>query len=140
MRVIPIYISPLRKRKGDIPLLVNFFLKQAIDEGFRPAEVSNAAMGRMMDYTWPGNVRELQGALRFALIKSREKLIQPEDLPMELKALVDTPGPGPLKKLDIDRVKDALTRTGGNKTRAATLLGVGRATLYRFLVDFPDAS
>jgi sigma-54 dependent transcriptional regulator, acetoin dehydrogenase operon transcriptional activator AcoR len=140
LKVVPIRLSPLRKKRGDIPLLANYFLKQAIGEGFRHAEISNAAMASMIEYSWPGNVRELQGAIRFALIKSREDLIQPDDLPMELRTPVDAPGPGPSKKLDVERVREALIRTGGNKTRAAGILGVGRATLYRFLVDFPDVS
>jgi sigma-54 dependent transcriptional regulator, acetoin dehydrogenase operon transcriptional activator AcoR len=140
LRVMPIHLPPLRKRKEDIPLLVNYFLKKAIDEGFHAAEISGAAMALMMDYPWPGNVRELQGAVRFALIKSRGDMIQPDDLPMELKDRAETPVPGPSKKLEAERVKAALTKSGGNRTRAAKILGVGRATLYRFLVDFPDVS
>jgi sigma-54 dependent transcriptional regulator, acetoin dehydrogenase operon transcriptional activator AcoR len=140
LKVVPIRILPLRKRKSDIPLLVNHFLKQAIDEGFRFAEISRAAMAAMMDYSWPGNVRELQGAIRFALIKSRDELIRQEDLPMELRSRPDACLPGPSKKLSPERVKDALKQSGGNRTKAAGLLGVGRATLYRFLEDFPDVS
>jgi sigma-54 dependent transcriptional regulator, acetoin dehydrogenase operon transcriptional activator AcoR len=140
LKVVPIRILPLRKRKGDIPLLVNHFLRQAIDEGFRFAEISNTAMASMMDYSWPGNVRELQGAIRFALIKSRGNHIQPEDLPIELRPRTDSSIPGPSKKLSHENVKTALTQSGGNKTRAAHLLGVSRATFYRFLKDFPDVS
>jgi sigma-54 dependent transcriptional regulator, acetoin dehydrogenase operon transcriptional activator AcoR len=140
LKVVPIRLLPLRKRKGDIPLLVNHFLKQAINEGFRSAEISNSAMAAMMDYSWPGNVRELQGAIRFALIKSRGDLIQPEDLPIELKPRPDSSVPGPSKKLNPEKVKSALKQSGGNRTKAAGLLGVGRATLYRFFEDFPDVS
>jgi sigma-54 dependent transcriptional regulator, acetoin dehydrogenase operon transcriptional activator AcoR len=140
LKVVPIKLPPLRKRKGDIPLLVNRFLKQAIDEGFRPAGASDAAIAAMMDYTWPGNIRELQGAIRFALIKSKGNIIQPEDLPMELRPRPDACLPGPAKKLNPERVKEALKQSGGNRTGAAKLLGVGRATLYRFLEVFPDVS
>lgn len=140
LKVVPIYLPPLRKRKGDIPLLVDYFLKMAADEGLGPMEISGDAVSLMMDYAWPGNVRELQGAVRFALIKSRGGLIRDEDLPEELRDRDNPHVPGPSRKLDIETVKEALTRSGGNKTRAARILGVGRATLYRFLVDFPDVS
>jgi sigma-54 dependent transcriptional regulator, acetoin dehydrogenase operon transcriptional activator AcoR len=140
LKVVPIKLPPLRKRKGDIPLLVNRFLNHAIDEGFRPAGMSGAAIAAMMDYQWPGNIRELQGAIRFALIKSRGNIIQPEDLPMELRPRLDACLPGPVKKLNPERVKDALKQSGGNRTSAAKLLGVGRATLYRFLESSPDVS
>jgi len=119
---------------------VNHFLNHAIDEGFRPAGMSGTAIAAMMDYQWPGNIRELQGAIRFALIKSRGNTIQPEDLPMELRTRSEACLPGPSKKLNPERVKDALKQSGGNRTSAARLLGVGRATLYRFLESSPDVS
>ena len=141
LKVIPVYLPPLRRRKADIPLLVDHFLKKAADEGLRRLEVSGPAMALMMDYPWPGNVRELQGAIRFALIKSRGDKIQVKDLPVELRSGADIdPVPGPRKRLTLERVKSALAKSGGNRTRAARILGVGRATLYRFLVDFPDVS
>ena len=92
----------------------------------------------MMDYPWPGNVRELQSAIRFALVKSRGRQIRVSHLPLELQELPDTgPTRGPSKKLDIYRVKEALKKSGGNKAKAARILGVGRATLYRFLQEHP---
>jgi len=97
-------------------------------------------MSLLMDYGWPGNVRELQSAVRFAVIKSRGEMIGPEDLPVEIRNRRKTPVPGPAKKLDMERVNAALRESGGNRSRAAKVLGVGRATLYRFLVDFPDVS
>ena len=93
----------------------------------------------MMDYKWPGNVRELQNAIQFAIVKSDGKIILPEDLPIELRELANIRSfRGPSKKLDIDRVRIALKETGGNKAKAARLLGVGRATLYRFLGNSPE--
>jgi sigma-54 dependent transcriptional regulator, acetoin dehydrogenase operon transcriptional activator AcoR len=140
LKVVPIKLPPLRKRKQDIPLLVNHFLKHAIDEGFRPAGISREAIAAMMDYSWPGNIRELQGAVRFALIKSKGGVIQMEDLPMELRSRPDTCLPGPSKKLSPERVRAALKQSGGNRSNAAKLLGVGRATLYRFLESSSDVS
>jgi transcriptional regulator of acetoin/glycerol metabolism len=95
----------------------------------------------MMDYPWPGNVRELQSAIRYALVKSRGMTIRPQHLPLELDGWKKTlPSRGPSKKLGLNRVRDALDRAGGNRAKAARSLGVGRATLYRFLKDHPDVS
>ena len=99
------------------------------------------ALAMMMDYHWPGNVRELQNAVQFSIVRSRGDVIQPEDLPMELKEfIVEKPRRGPARKLDTPMVKAALIKTGGNKAKAAKLLGVGRATLYRFLGSQPHAT
>jgi transcriptional regulator with PAS, ATPase and Fis domain len=141
LKVIPIHLPPLRERKNDIPLLVEHFLKQASEEGQKATDVSKDALATMTDYHWPGNVRELQSAIRFALVKSKGRIIRPADLPMELIALEKAPASqGPPRKLDLKSVRDALIQSGGNKAKAARLLGVGRATLYRFLADFPDVS
>jgi len=140
LKVMPIYIPPLRKRRGDIPLLAGHFLKKAVDEDLCSEGISGPAMSLLMDYGWPGNVRELQSAVRFAVIKSRGEMIRPEDLPVEIRNRRETPVPGPAKKLDMERVNAALRESGGNRSRASKALGVGRATLYRFLVDFPDVS
>jgi sigma-54 dependent transcriptional regulator, acetoin dehydrogenase operon transcriptional activator AcoR len=140
LKVMPIYIPPLRKRRNDIPLLAEYFLKKTADEGLCSSGISGRAMSLLMDYNWPGNVRELHGAVRFAVIKSRGDTIKPEDLPVEVRNTSGATVPGPAKKLDTERVKAALTESGGNRSRAARILGVGRATLYRFLMDFPDVS
>jgi len=92
-----------------------------------------------MDYHWPGNVRELQNAVLFSIVKCSGSMIKPNDLPMELKASKnDTTKRGPSGKLDIESVNNALIKTGGNRAKAARLLGVGRATLYRFFKDHPE--
>ena len=139
INVVPIHLPPLRERKIDIPLLIDNFLENASNKGHQSAELSKKAMAIMMDYSWPGNVRELQSAIRYALIKSGGRLIQPQHLPEEMANWKDTrPARGPSRKLDYNTVKAALAGSGGNRTKAARLLGVGRATLYRFLSDFPD--
>jgi transcriptional regulator with PAS, ATPase and Fis domain len=136
LNVVPINLPPLRDRKDDIPFLVEHFLDKAAKEGQGSQGISQEALSLMMDYTWPGNVRELQSAIRYALIKCKGGLIRPPDLPVELKRHgVGYAAKGPSRKLGKDRVRAALTKTGGNKAKAARLLGVGRATLYRFLAD-----
>ena len=140
LNVIPIHLPPLRERKTDIPLLLEHFLKDAADRYARePLKLSARALSLMLDYRWPGNVRELQNAIQFAFVKCGGKVIHPEDLPLELREAADVCGRrGPARKLIPDAVRKALARTGGNKAKAAKLMGVGRATLYRFLNDHPE--
>lgn len=139
INVFPIHIPPLRQRKGDIPLLLEHFLEKARMEVQKAANFSDEALGIMVNYPWPGNVRELQSAIRFAIVRCRGRIIQPENLPMELRNWKDTRSSrGPSGKLDTQSVRAALTQTGGNKAKAARLLGVGRATLYRFLARFQN--
>ncbi|MDL2269124.1 sigma 54-interacting transcriptional regulator [Desulfosarcina sp. OttesenSCG-928-A07] len=142
LNVIPIHIPPIRERRADIPLLADFFLSKApAIAGQRPSlRVSREALNLLMDYSWPGNVRELQNAIQFAIVRCQGKIIHPDDLPIELKRLVVPKAKrGPVRKLDPEKVVAALAKTGGNKARAAKVLGVGRATLYRFLADYPGA-
>ena len=140
LNVIPIHIPPIRERKSDIPLLVDHFLSKApMVKGQRPIRIAQEALNMLMDYAWPGNVRELQNAVQFAIVRCQGKVIRPDDLPLELKGVVcEKPKRGPVRKLDAEMVKAALVKTGGNKARAAKVLGVGRATLYRFLGDHPQ--
>jgi sigma-54 dependent transcriptional regulator, acetoin dehydrogenase operon transcriptional activator AcoR len=141
LNVFPVILPPLRSRRNDIPLLTEHFLDKAAKRGQKTAGVSHEAMAIMMDYSWPGNVRELQNAIHFALVKAKGKTIRTEDLPLELKQRsVPNCKPGPSKKLDPDSVLAALKKAGGNKSKAAKVLGVGRATLYRFLGQTPNVS
>jgi DNA-binding NtrC family response regulator len=138
LNVVPIELPLLRQRKNDIPLLAEEFLRQASDEGQKTAGLSKKALAIMIDYPWPGNVRELQNAIHYALVKCKGRMIRAEDLPLELR--VRSSRRGPSRKLNEEMVREALQATGGNKAKAARHLGVGRATLYRFLEDFPHVS
>jgi PAS domain S-box-containing protein len=140
LNVIPIHMPPLRDRKIDIPLLIERFLQEAGERyGRDTIKVSDRAMSLMLDYQWPGNVRELQNAIQFAFVKCNANIIEADDLPIELRE-AEAPNirRGPSKKLNSESVTSALIKTGGNKAKAAKLLGVGRATLYRFLADHPN--
>jgi PAS domain S-box-containing protein len=140
LNVVPIHLPPLRDRKNDIPFLVAHFLEKAVKEGIKPVGFSKEAMAKLMDYSWPGNVRELQNAVHFALVKVKGRLIHPENLPLEIRRERIGYTPGPPLKLERDAVTAALRQSGGNKTKAAKILGVGRATLYRFLDTMLDVS
>jgi PAS domain S-box-containing protein len=142
LNVIPIHIPPLRERRNDIPLLVDHFLEQvARRSGQQMPAMSAEALNVMVEYGWPGNVRELQNAVQFAIVRSDNRTIVADDLPLELRRIKEnTLRRGPAKKLTARSVRQALLKTGGNKARAARELGVGRATLYRFLNENPDVA
>ncbi|MFN2358243.1 MAG: sigma-54 interaction domain-containing protein [Desulfotignum sp.] len=153
LNVIPIALPPLRNRKTDIPLLAAHFLKQAEQENDNPVPaLADETMNVLLDYDWPGNVRELKNVIQFSVVRSRGKKILPSDLPPEISQTTggslapirshihdDTDTGFGNGKLDAQSVKAALTKTGGNKSKAARVLGVGRATLYRFLTNNADA-
>jgi len=136
--VIPLFIPPLRQRQGDIPLLAEFILNTAIYElGREPMTLSASALDVMLDYDWPGNVRELQNAIQFAIVQCKGFVIMPDHLP---PMLLNKDGIRQTKrkrarkrKIDMKSVSQALDRANGNKVKAASYLGVSRATLYRFL-------
>lgn len=136
LNVFPIRLPPLRERKNDIPLLAAHFLGEAAERGQKSRGFSKEALGALMDYSWPGNVRELRNAVHFSLVTARGGLIYPDHLPLELRQeACSGVKPGPSKKLEAGAVAAALQQVGGNKSKAAKLLGVGRATLYRFLAE-----
>ncbi|MBW1865529.1 MAG: sigma 54-interacting transcriptional regulator [Deltaproteobacteria bacterium] len=140
LNVIPIAVPPLRERKTDIPLLVDHFLKQFPGhKGRKEFKIADKALSMMMDYRWPGNVRELQNCIQFSIVRCKGSMIRPTDLPLELKQFTPKKSKrGPSRKLDPLAVKEALIKTGGNKVKAAILLSVRMATLYRFIGKHPN--
>ncbi len=141
LNVVPFRLPPLNKRKSDIPLLVDHFLQQAAKTYNRgPISVSADAMAMLAGHGWPGNVRELQNVVHFAFVKAKGEEISPRHLPPEVNSGPFKTSRGPSRKLNRSSVAAALKKTGGNKAKAARILGVGRATLYRFLNDFPNVN
>lgn len=143
-----IEVPPLRERKEDIPILVSFFLNKVISEVHREIPIiSSEAMKYLVEYPYPGNVRELKNIIERILILSQNRVIEVEDLPLELKMSSDTlenrtiAGVGPLKEIlekelynlnEVEKVVIAMSlqKTRWNKQEAAKLLGIGRTTLY----------
>jgi len=139
INVVPINLPPLRERKEDIPLLVRYFIETVSENGQKNATVTKEALSLLTNYAWPGNVRELQSAIRHTLVKSKGSMIQPRDLPAELRSRkMNHTLKGSSRKLNYQIVNQALLKTGGNKAKAAKLLDVGRATIYRFLAQHPE--
>ncbi len=133
LNVVPLKLPPLRERPNDIPLLLEYFLEQARGRGQSAPRFSPEAVAVMRQYPWPGNVRELQNAVHYVLAGGQGEVAGPDDLPPEIRQ--GRPPRGPALKLNPEAVTAALQQCGGNKVKAARLLGVGRATLYRFLVS-----
>jgi sigma-54 dependent transcriptional regulator, acetoin dehydrogenase operon transcriptional activator AcoR len=134
--VVPIEPPPLRERRLDIALLTDHFLEVvATETGRELMTVSPKSIEALTRYPWPGNVRELRNAIEYAYVKCHTGSIEPEHLPPEIREHEDKPAttPGPTSKLTREQIVVALAKAGGNKKRAAELLGVGRATLYRNL-------
>ncbi len=147
LAVIPVEVPPLRRRSGDVPLLVGHFVRRLSRDLGRPIEgVEPTAMRQLEAYTWPGNVRELRNVVERAVILSRGPTISIADLPPEVAGAASQSGTSGLSRgifllpdegidlagLERDLVRQALERTNGNQSAAARLLGIGRYALrYR---------
>ncbi len=146
INVVPIAIPPLRERKEDIPLLVDFFLNLFRQHQGKPLPgLSKKAMDMIVAYAWPGNVRELRNVLEYATIVTTDELIRPEHL--RLPASQPSAGSHETGKIEfrvslapeelsLDAItmkvlEIALTRCNGNKSQAAALLKVNRKMFYR---------
>jgi DNA-binding NtrC family response regulator len=141
LNVITLHLPPLRERPGDIPLLAEHFLKGLAERnGGEPLRLSEAAMERLQRYDWPGNVRELENALERAAVLTRGREIDVDALPARI---VEPPPPAlvadrPPVNPTLDLIERAyilwvLQAEGGNKARAAEVLGIDPSTLYRKL-------
>jgi transcriptional regulator with PAS, ATPase and Fis domain len=133
--VMPVLVPPLRHRRGDIPLLADYFLKTFCEDAYRGnASLSQATLSLLKAYEWPGNIRELQNVLQYALVNCPGDTIEPEHLPATIFGICGQLNFGRQRRAKITEsdVIGALQKAGGNKRRAAEILGVSRSTLYRF--------
>lgn len=139
LNVVHIDLPPLRERKEDIPLLVSFFINKLNDEkGYMCRGITRDAMQVLMEYPWPGNVRELENALEAGMALTETGFIEAKYLPAFLllsppedSGYYRIPKDASLGEIERDVIRLALERTGGNKTRAARMLGIGLRTLQR---------
>jgi transcriptional regulator with PAS, ATPase and Fis domain len=140
LKVIEIYIPPLRSRKSDIPLLAMALLRQSAERhNLSMPEVEPEVIQRLKTYRWPGNVRQLKNMMESLLIICHDK-ITVDDLPPEFERVKDGVCstlelclPMELSEMEEEVIKRTLELTGGNKTKTAFLLGIGRRTLQRKL-------
>jgi DNA-binding NtrC family response regulator len=129
LNVVNIYVPPLRLRKEDIPLLVNYFIKKyCLSMNRQAVTIENAALKRIEEYDFPGNVRELENMIERAIVVGNGKKITLKDLPME-KAIA-TSSVESLDDLERTHIGVILNKYGWNISRAAKALKVDRVTLY----------
>jgi len=139
LNVIRILLPPLREHREDIPLLVQHCLRKHHRAGPRLEGIEPDALDLLMRHAWPGNVRELENVVESALALAPGPRLRVADLPIgRLPAARGLAGPLPALELSLDAyercaLERALVETGGDATRAARLLGLGRSTLYRKL-------
>jgi len=143
LNVISLRVPPLSERRQDIPLLAGFFIaRYAPPMGKAVTGVSSEAVRRLMAYDYPGNIRELENIVQRAVIMAKGELIEPGDLPRDLRgeapALVKREGPEliPLEELERRHIEAVLDHEGGNKTKAAEILGIDRVSLWRKLKKY----
>ncbi|MFO0551519.1 MAG: sigma 54-interacting transcriptional regulator [Polyangiaceae bacterium] len=143
LRVIPLFLPPLRERPNDVALLVEKLLADLHRRGLRRiARVSEGALRALEAYPWPGNIRELRNVLTYAYAVGDGDVLDLADLPTEVSgtegaALGDVlvspavSSPAPVVDDESKRISDALRRASGSRDRAAKLLGMSRVTLWR---------
>jgi transcriptional regulator with PAS, ATPase and Fis domain len=140
LKVFPLTIPPLRERTDDIPLLASHFIDKCSHVTKRAIkEITPDAMALLIGYSWPGNVRELENVIQRMMVVSKGQSLEVQDLPPEMRSekshsKMEAKGLKGISRESAELVEkrtilDALSKTGGNVTRAAKTLGISRATL-----------
>jgi len=151
LNVVTIWLPPLRERKEDIPLLVDYFVAKYAEKYKKDVRgVSKEVLELFLDYDWPGNVRELENAVARGVIVTSAPLILIEDLPQTLRDKTKQERQGEVKvegqleeenlnlpklieKIEKEAIIKALEKAEGNKTKAAQILGISRKSLFNKL-------
>jgi DNA-binding NtrC family response regulator len=150
LKVIPIHVPALRERKDDVPLLVNYFVDRFNRElGKKVKPVGREVMEALVKYDWPGNVRELKNVIERAMLLDAEDEILLDHLPGEIyrgetvrtgtdeaARVLTSFYPMTLREMERVQIERTLQQTNGNKSKAATILGISRQTLREKLKQF----
>jgi two-component system response regulator HydG len=147
LKVVSIKLPPLRARREDIPLLIDYFLKEfSASHGKRVTGISPVARKALMAYSWPGNVRELKNTIESMVVMDYDGTLDVDDLTEELQSTtpVSNEGgssPSHLVGQSLDEVEkyyigETLKLTNGNREEAARMLGIGERTLYRKIKEY----
>jgi DNA-binding NtrC family response regulator len=134
LNVVRIVLPPLVDRRGDVPLLAHYFLKKYNERYGQQGRLTESGLRALENYSWPGNVRQLQHMLERLCILAPQGKIDDASVheAIELTEPRDTSGEA-LADVESDQIRRVLAATGGNKSRAAKILGIERKTLYRKL-------
>lgn len=142
---VTIAIPPLRERRGDIPILIHFFLQQACEKHSKEIEgITNAAQQALMNHPWPGNVRQLKTTVENMVILAASKTLDVDSIPDDIRPQTlqaPTPVSGGLEGMSLEQaerelIRSTLKSTNGNREQAAKLLGIGERTLYRKIREY----
>jgi two-component system response regulator HydG len=145
LNVIHVHIPPLRERPFDIPLLVEHFINKIAEKsGQAPLNVPPETLATLTTYSWPGNARELENVIERACALATGPNLTPGDLPERVRSNGQTGAliarareqRMTLRELEKEYIVEALRMTGGNKSRAAEILGIDRRTLHRKLDEY----
>jgi DNA-binding NtrC family response regulator len=140
INVVEIQMPPLRERSDDIPLLTAEFVKEFCLRENKTLLISDEVMGIFRNHSWPGNIRQLRNVIERAVVLANRETITTRELPGELKSHRRRPSRAldparTLKAMEAEAIRDALQRSGGNKSKAARMLGISRKAFYRKLKD-----
>jgi DNA-binding NtrC family response regulator len=131
LNVFTVFIPPLRERKGDIPLLANYFTQKYSRVMGKPiTSISPEAMDTIVRYNWPGNVRELENAIERAMVVGKPPAIRPEDLPYQLTERNHVLPSGSIAAVEKAHIASVLDQNRWNISRSAEILQIDRVTLY----------
>jgi DNA-binding NtrC family response regulator len=134
LNVVRIVIPPLRDRRGDVPLLARFFLNKYNTRYKQSARLMESGLKALQECTWPGNVRQLQHLVERLTILAPGGRIDAEAVQHALAAMEAREEPvETLAEAEEEQIRRVVAATGGNKSRAAQILGIERKTLYRKL-------
>jgi DNA-binding NtrC family response regulator len=134
LRIVEVVLPPLRERPSDIPLLAQHFVHRASVELHRPEpRIGEDALAALLQHEWPGNVRELENCLTRALVLASGGVIRVEHLGLHVREHDATEGFPTLEALEGEHLARALALAGGNRTKAAEILGVSKPRLYRMM-------
>jgi len=138
LNVITINVPPLKDRMEDIALLARYFIKRFSTDFSPVKDISKEALACLENYDWPGNVREQENVIRRAMALGKGEIILPEDLPSNIYVSpskssqdVDNITGDSLAAFERAAIHNALKKSGNNRKKAAQILGIGEATLYR---------
>ncbi|MBN1902036.1 sigma-54-dependent Fis family transcriptional regulator [Candidatus Sumerlaeota bacterium] len=145
LAVVEIFIPPLRERKDDILPMARYFIKKlAKNLKIANLRLDASTLDILQEYTWPGNIRQLENALERAAVVCRNGVILPENLPANISRYSDpTQGiyslESSLEQVERQHIKNILAHTGGNRTKAAQVLGISAATLWRKMKEMGES-